>query len=97
MSIHGRTCSALALAGALLAPATALADPPPFLQLTGTIRDFNDTHPDFESVIAFDPGIVSAWHMHRRATERLFCGFGRLRLVLFDGREGESDAKNARL
>lgn len=28
------------------------------LELTGTIRDFNDTHPDFESVIAFDPGIV---------------------------------------
>lgn len=28
------------------------------LELTGTIRDFNDSHPDFESVIAFDPGIV---------------------------------------
>lgn len=28
------------------------------ISLTGTIRDFNDTHPDFESVIAFDPGIV---------------------------------------
>ena len=28
------------------------------ISLTGTIRDFNDTHPDFESVIASDPGIV---------------------------------------
>ena len=26
--------------------------------LTGTIRDFNDTHPDFENGIAVDPGIV---------------------------------------
>jgi fibro-slime domain-containing protein len=30
------------------------------IQLTGTIRDFNDTHPDFEDVIAIDPGIVQA-------------------------------------
>lgn len=28
--------------------------------LTGTIRDFNDSHPDFESTIAFDPGIVQS-------------------------------------
>jgi fibro-slime domain-containing protein len=28
------------------------------INLTGTIRDFNDTHADMESVIAFDPGIV---------------------------------------
>ena len=28
------------------------------INLTGTIRDFNDTHPDMESVIAFDPDIV---------------------------------------
>lgn len=28
------------------------------IALNGTIRDFNDSHPDFESVIAFDPGIV---------------------------------------
>lgn len=26
--------------------------------LTGTIRDFNDTHPDFEDGLGFDPGIV---------------------------------------
>lgn len=30
------------------------------ISLTGTIRDFNDTHPDFEGVIAVDPGIVEA-------------------------------------
>jgi fibro-slime domain-containing protein len=28
--------------------------------LTGTIRDFNDTHPDFENGIASDPGIVES-------------------------------------
>ena len=28
------------------------------INLTGTIRDFNDSHPDFESYVAFDPGIV---------------------------------------
>lgn len=28
------------------------------ITLTGTVRDFNDTHPDFEGVIATDKGIV---------------------------------------
>ncbi len=28
------------------------------VDLTGTVRDFNDTHPDFESYIGSDPGIV---------------------------------------
>jgi len=28
------------------------------IDLTGTVRDFNDTHPDFEYVIVTDPGIV---------------------------------------
>jgi len=27
-------------------------------ELTGTIRDFNDSHPDFESAMGSDPGIV---------------------------------------
>lgn len=40
---------------ALMGMASVQADT---ISLTGTIRDFNDTHPDFESVIAFDPGIV---------------------------------------
>lgn len=30
------------------------------ISLTGTIRDFNDTHPDFEYTIAVDPGIVAS-------------------------------------
>ncbi len=30
------------------------------ITLNTTIRDFNDSHPDFESTIAFDPGIVEA-------------------------------------
>ena len=28
------------------------------IDLTGTIRDFNDTHPDFEDGLGIDPGIV---------------------------------------
>jgi fibro-slime domain-containing protein len=28
------------------------------ISLTGTIRDFNDSHPDFENVLGIDPGIV---------------------------------------
>jgi len=31
---------------------------PPSITLTGTVRDFLDTHPDMESTIATDPGIV---------------------------------------
>ena len=30
------------------------------ISLTGTIRDFNASHPDMESAIASDPGIVQA-------------------------------------
>jgi hypothetical protein len=28
------------------------------INLTGTIRDFNDTHPDFKDGLGVDPGIV---------------------------------------
>lgn len=38
---------------ALVAPAGATT-----IDLTGTIRDFHASHPDFESTIAVDPGIV---------------------------------------
>ena len=30
------------------------------ITLTGTLRDFNDTHPDFEKLIQTDPGIVQS-------------------------------------
>lgn len=36
-------------------PAPARADT---VDLVGTIRDFNDSHPDMEYTVAFDPGIV---------------------------------------
>lgn len=32
--------------------------PPPLHKLTGTIRDFKDTHPDFESDLCYTEGIV---------------------------------------
>ena len=34
-----------------------------------------------------DPGGVSAWHVHRSTTDRLFCVSGRALVVLYDGRE----------
>lgn len=38
---------------ALAIPASASV-----ISLTGTVRDFNDSHPDFESALGYDPGIV---------------------------------------
>lgn len=34
------------------------------------------------------PGDLSAWHAHKHTVDRLFCAYGRVKLVLFDGREG---------
>jgi dTDP-4-dehydrorhamnose 3,5-epimerase len=33
------------------------------------------------------PGALSAWHAHRLSTDRLFCGVGLIKLVLFDARK----------
>jgi fibro-slime domain-containing protein len=49
-------CLALA---AWLAP-TAHSAPTATFTLSGTVRDFNDTHPDFEHFQGTDPGIVQA-------------------------------------
>ena len=32
------------------------------------------------------PGQVSAWHAHAATVDRLFCGYGTLRITLYDGR-----------
>jgi dTDP-4-dehydrorhamnose 3,5-epimerase len=32
------------------------------------------------------PGKVSAWHAHGETTDRLFCGYGTVRITLYDGR-----------
>lgn len=34
------------------------------------------------------PGAVKGWHLHRRMTLNYACVFGRIKLVLFDGRKG---------
>lgn len=34
------------------------------------------------------PGAVSAWHAHAFTTDRLFCVFGRMLVVLYDARKG---------
>ncbi|QIL81312.1 dTDP-4-dehydrorhamnose 3,5-epimerase [Diaphorobacter sp. HDW4A] len=33
------------------------------------------------------PGSISAWHAHRQATDRLFCGYGRVKVILYDARK----------
>ncbi|TAL24123.1 MAG: dTDP-4-dehydrorhamnose 3,5-epimerase, partial [Aquabacterium sp.] len=38
----------------------------------------------FQKVMA--PGDLSAWHAHRRTTDRLFCGYGHVKLALYDAR-----------
>ena len=40
----------------------------------------------FQSVLL--PGTLSAWHAHEFTTDRIFCAFGFLKLVLYDAREG---------
>lgn len=36
---------------------------------------------------SIDPGGISAWHVHRVTTDRLFCISGRALVVLYDARE----------
>ena len=36
---------------------------------------------------SIDPGCVSAWHVHRSTTDRLFCVSGRALVVLYDARQ----------
>jgi dTDP-4-dehydrorhamnose 3,5-epimerase len=37
--------------------------------------------------VTLDAGSVSAWHMHRSTTDRLFVSRGLIRIVLYDARE----------
>lgn len=39
----------------------------------------------FQSVL--EPGSVSAWHAHQETTDRLFCAFGLVLVVLYDSRK----------
>ncbi len=34
------------------------------------------------------PGVVKAWHEHKKQTDNIACVAGMLKLVLYDGREG---------
>ena len=40
----------------------------------------------FQSVL--EAGCVTAWHAHALTTDRIFVNWGRMRIVLYDGREG---------
>ena len=39
------------------------------------------------------PGIIKAWHLHRKMTLNYAVVFGRIKLVLYDGREDSSTYK----
>jgi dTDP-4-dehydrorhamnose 3,5-epimerase len=36
------------------------------------------------------PGVVKAWHFHRKQTDFFCCVLGMMKLVLYDGREGSA-------
>ncbi|MEW6685559.1 MAG: dTDP-4-dehydrorhamnose 3,5-epimerase family protein [Candidatus Edwardsbacteria bacterium] len=36
------------------------------------------------------PGVVKAWHLHRKQTDNIVCVKGMIKLVLYDGREDSS-------
>jgi len=36
------------------------------------------------------PGVVKAWHMHKKQNDNVVCVRGMIKLALFDGREGSS-------
>jgi dTDP-4-dehydrorhamnose 3,5-epimerase len=38
--------------------------------------------------VVLEPAAISAWHVHQRATDRLFANHGQLKIVLFDARAG---------
>jgi len=38
--------------------------------------------------VVLEPLAISAWHVHQRATDRLFANRGQLKIVLFDARAG---------
>jgi len=40
--------------------------------------------------VVLDPGAVSAWHAHAQTVDRLFVTTGRMRVVLYDAREGSA-------
>lgn len=35
-----------------------------------------------------NPGVVKAWHLHKKQTDNVVCVKGTIKLALFDGREG---------
>lgn len=47
-------------------------------------------HVDQVFQVALDPGAVSAWHAHAETTDRLFISTGKIRVVLYDAREGSA-------
>ena len=49
------------------------------------VLDDGDVDQVFQSVM--NPGSISAWHLHRFTTDRLFASHGLVQIVLFDGRQ----------
>jgi dTDP-4-dehydrorhamnose 3,5-epimerase len=67
--------------------------PPRHVDQRGSLFEaISSSHPFwFEPVVHAEwieiaPGRIKGWAMHRRGVDRYVCGFGRHRVVLFDGR-----------
>lgn len=40
--------------------------------------------------VSINPGEIEAWHIHARTTDRFFVSSGRVRIVLYDDRDGSA-------
>lgn len=52
-------------------------------------RDWKESAGGVDQIfqVVLDPGAISAWHAHANTIDRLFVSYGRMRIVLYDGRE----------
>jgi len=56
---------------------------------------FRSDEPDFEKfgqvyLTTAYPGVVKAWHYHKKQTDNFVCVQGMMKVVLYDGREGSA-------
>jgi dTDP-4-dehydrorhamnose 3,5-epimerase len=56
---------------------------------------FKSTEPDFEKfgqvyLTTAYPGVVKAWHFHKKQTDNFVCVQGMMKVVLYDSRDGSA-------
>ena len=59
-------------------------------RLTEILRKDDDLFLGFGQVYVTTtyPGVVKAWHLHRKQTDNIACVAGMIKVALYDGREG---------